>query len=364
MGDFGFDMFIRSMRRAMRGRMNTLIIHGGIPKTGTSSLQVFFARNRGRLIERGVDYLPIGDFASGNAGLISTGNGVFVARSLLPDGNASILDDPAPHLGAFEQAVAASACETFLLSSEYFANADPARLKNWVEELRARGIAARLVYFIRAQDQLLSAMYTQFVKRSHCRETADEFAARVYKDRPHLRHASFHAGRCEGFGATNVRCLIYEETLTRPNGLFLMFLEAAGIDPAGLNFELDDVNTGLSAAEIAIMRRLNKYRPEMRFSDLLVQNARLAGMVPGNVHRLLSAEMLNEVRAFFAGENAELARRCFGREQLFPCAEEAGPASVAPVSLEEAIDVLGGLLVRYDERLTALESALARLQGT
>jgi hypothetical protein len=57
----------------------------------------------------------------------------------------------------------------------------------------------------------------------------------------------------------------------------------------------------------------------------------------------------------------ELARRCFGREQLFPSGADAGPVATASISLEEAIDVLGGLLVRYDERLTALESALARL---
>jgi hypothetical protein len=341
--------------------MKTLIIHGGLPKTGTSSLQVFFARNRGNLLARGVDYLPIGDFSSGSAGLISTGNGVFVARSLLPDGDPSNVDDPKLHLDAFAQSAMASAEDILLLSSEYFANADPARLKLWVEALRGQGIAARLIYFVRAQDQLLSAMYTQFVKRSHCQETADEFAARVYKDRPHLRHASFHAGRCAAFGDGNVECLIYEETLLRPKGLFLMFLEAARINPAGLDFAFDDVNTGLSAVEIAIMRRLNKYRPEMRFSDLLVKNARLAGMEPGNVHRLLSAEMLREIRTFFAAEKAELARRCFGREQLFPYGADAGPVATASISLEEAIDVLGGLLVRYDERLTALESALARL---
>jgi len=341
--------------------MKTLIIHGGLPKTGTSSLQVFFARNRAKLLERDVDYLPIGDFESASAGLISTGNGVLVARSLLPDGNPSSLDDPGLHLDNFSRAAVASAFGTLLLSSEYFANADLLRLKAWADDLRGQGITAKLVYFIRSQDQLISAMYSQFVKRSHCRETADEFAARVYQDRPHLRHASFHAGRCAAFGDSNVECLIYDETLLRPKGLFLMFLEAARIDPAGLNFELDDVNTGLSAAEIAIMRSLNKYRPEMRFSDLLVKNARLAGMAPGNVHRLLSAEMLSEIRAFFAAENAELARRCFGRDRLFPDGEDAGPAAAASVSLEEAIDVLGGLLVRYDERLTALETALARL---
>jgi hypothetical protein len=355
-------MFIKSGRRRRHLSMKTLIIHGGIPKTGTSSLQVFFARNRANLLERGVDYLPIGDFSSGNAGLISTGNGVLVARSLLPDGDPSSLDDPRLHLDDFAHAAAASPWEILLLSSEYFANADPVRLKNWVDDLRAQGIAAKLVYFIRSQDQLISAMYTQFVKRSACRETPDEFAARVYKLRPHLRHASFHAGRSAAFGAENVECRIYEETLRRPKGLFLMFLEAARIDPAGLNFELDDVNTGLPAAEIAIMRSLNKYRPEMRFSDLLVKNARLAGVEAGNLHRLLSPEMLSEIRAFFAHENTELARRCFGRDQLFPPSADAGPAASGTVSLEEAIDVLGGLLVRYDERLTSLETALARLQ--
>jgi hypothetical protein len=343
--------------------MKLLIIHAGLPKTGTSALQVFLARSHEALRRQSFDYFRLGEFKKAGAGQISSGNGFLVARSLLALGDPSAATNPDQHLAALNRAIAASACETGLLSSEYFAHCPPERLKPWVASLRDAGITPKILYFIRAQDQLLSSMYVQYVKRSHCRETPEAYAARTYRDVPYLKHASFYQTQHDIFGPGNVVCRVYEHAVNTPNGLARTFLEAIGADPAGFPGETQNINLGLTPAELAIMRELNKYRPHSRLSDQLVQNAGMAGTAScGEVYRILPPAMVAEIRGYFASENAAMAKLCFDGAEIFPAAPLSNTpvANLDEISSHDLVNVLGGLLVRYDERIAHLESELNR----
>jgi hypothetical protein len=340
--------------------MKNLIIHPGLPKTGTSALQVFLARNHAALRRQSIDYFQLGEFDKGGAGQISSGNGFFIARSLLPEGDQAATEHPKSHLAALTRAIAASDCETGLLSSEYFVHCDPSALQTWVEELRAAGIRPKLAYFIRAQDQLVSSMYVQYVKRSHCRETPEAYAARTYRGLPCLKHASFYKIQLGIFGDGNVTVRVYEDAIKTKNGLCLAFLDAIGADPAGLLFDMRDVNLGLSPGQLAIMRQLNKYRPHTRLSDQLVHNAGMAGAAAGEIYNLLPPAMTAEIQDYFAAENAEIAKLCFNGSTLFPAGDRANAeaANLDEIPTQELVNVLGGLLVRYDERIADLEAQL------
>jgi hypothetical protein len=340
--------------------MKHLIIHAGLPKTGTSALQVFLAGNHSHLRRQSIDYFQLGEFEKGGAGQISSGNGFHIARSLLPAGDGSATKHPELHFAALNKAIAASPCETGLLSSEYFADCDPARLQNWVAGLAAAGITAKLVYFIRAQDQLVSSMYVQYVKRSHCRETPEGYAGRVYRTVPYLKHASFYKTLRAIFGAENITCRVYEAAMKTRNGLCLDFLAAIGASPLGLSSDTRDVNLGLSGAQLAIMRELNKYRPHTRLSDQMVHNAGMAGAAAGETYNLLSPAMTAEIRAYFAAENAEIAALVFDGADPFPAGarDRAEIADLDEIPARELVNVLGGLLVRYDERIAHLEAHL------
>jgi len=341
--------------------MKVLIIHAGLPKTGTSALQVFLARGHEALRRQSFDYFKLGDFKKAGAGQISSGNGFLIARSLLPAADSGAAPNPAQHLAALNRAIAASDCETGLLSSEYFAHCAPERLNAWAAGLREAGITPKFLYFIRAQDQLLSSMYVQYVKRSHCRETPEAYAARTYRDAPYLKHASFYQAQLDIFGPGNVICRVYEHAVKTPNGLARTFLEAIGADPAGFPGETQNINLGLTPAELAIMRELNKYRPHTRLSDQLVHNAGMAGTAAcGEVYRILPPAMVAEIRSYFAAENAAMADLCFNGVEMFPAGQLANApvANLDEISSQDLVNVLGGLLVRYDERIAHLESEL------
>jgi hypothetical protein len=347
--------------------MQELIFHIGVPKTGSSALQVFFARNHQVLLARGIDYFRIGDFGLGSAGNISSGNGSLVSRSLLPAGSPIGIGEAEPHLKALFAAIEASTCERGLISSEIFADADLPALTRLVDRVRQKGITPRAFFFVRRQDQFLSSAYMQQVKRHQCIEFPEVHVRRLYRQVKYLRYASFFHNITAAFGAGNVTARVYEEAVATKSGLFLAFLRGFGIDPGGFDTDIKDINTSLTTRSLLMMLLINKYKPRMNFSDFVIENEIASGaMQSGAQHALFSDALAAEIEAFFHDENAALASEYFARPTLFEPVERSGNAqSISRVSLsvEDAVAFLGGVLVRLDSRLATVEQQLSALKA-
>jgi hypothetical protein len=347
--------------------MQELIFHIGVPKTGSSALQVFFARNHQVLLGRGIDYFRIGDFALGTAGNISSGNGALVSRSLLPAGNPIGIGDPEPHLKALFAAIDASPGERGLISSEIFADADLPALTRLVDRVRQKGITPRAFFFVRRQDQFLSSAYMQQVKRHQCTEFPEVHVRRLYRQVKYLRYGSFFRDMAGVFGRSNLTVRVYEEAVAAKAGLFLAFLRGFGIDPGGFDTDIKDINTSLTTRSLLMMLLLNKYKPRMNFSDFIIENEIASGaMQSGAQHQLFSDTLAAEIEAFFHDENAALATEYFARPTLFEPAERGGNThsiSRLSLSVEDAVGFLGGVLVRLDGRLAAVEQQLNAMKA-
>jgi len=346
--------------------MRDLIFHIGVPKTGSSALQVFFARNHAVLQARGVEYFRIGDFALGSAGNISSGNGALVSRSLLPAGSPIGIGDGEPHIKALLAAIDAATGERGLISSEIFADADLPALTRLIDRVRQKGITPRAFFYVRRQDQFLSSAYMQEVKRHQCVEFPEVHIRRLYRKVKYLRYGSFFRDMTAVFGAGNVTVRVYEEAMAAKSGLFLAFLRAFAIDPGGFDTNVKDINTSLTPRSLLMMLLLNRYKPRMNFSDLVVENEVASGaMQSGAQHSLFSDTLAAEIEAFFRDENAALASEYFARPTLFEPAERSGnmqSLSRLSLSVEDAVGFLGGVLVRMDTRLAAVEQQLAGLK--
>lgn len=347
--------------------MHELIFHVGTPKTGSSALQVFFARNYDVLKARGVDYFRIGDFSLGMSGNISSGNGSLVSRSLLPAGNPIGVADPQPHIKAFLDAIDNSTCERGLISSEIFADAEPAALESLIAQIQLKGITTKAFFYVRRQDQFLSSAYMQQVKRHQCTEYPEVYIRKIYRQVKYLRYHTFFRGLAGTFGAGNVMVRVYEKALASKAGLFTAMLSALGVDEAGFDLEVSDINTSLTTKNLLMMLLLNKFKPRMNFSDFVVENEVVSGAMHSGVqHQLFSDTLRAEIDAYFNDENAALAREYFQRPELFDPVEKAGHAhSISRLSLstEDAVGFLGGLLVRMDSRIATLESQIKAIKN-
>ena len=346
--------------------MRDLIFHIGVPKTGSSALQVFFARNHQALLARGIDYFRIGDFALGNAGNISSGNGSLVSRALLPAGNPIGIGDPEPHLKAFHAAIDASTSERGLISGEIFADADLPALTRLIDAVREKGIAPRAFFFVRRQDQFLSSAYMQQVKRHHCTDYPEAQIRRSYRQVKYLCYGQFFRDMTGVFGEGHVTVRLYEDAVATKGGLFQAFLRGFAIDSDGLDLDVKDINTSLTPRSLLMMLLVNRYKPRMNFSDFVVENEIASGvMQSGAQHHLLSDALVAEIEAYFHDENAALAGECFARVALFEPAARGGDShgiSRLSLSVEDAVGFLGGLLARMDARLAGVEAQVNDLK--
>jgi hypothetical protein len=344
--------------------MKSLILHIGIPKTGSSALQVFCAQNRKALLAQSLDYFELGEFDLGLRGKISSGNGAHLARSLLRPQGPSYRADREQQLATLERRIAASECANGLLSSEIFVFADDGALTAFAQWLRERGVELRFFYFIREQVEFLTSSYIQQVKRHACTETGEQYVLRVFEKIAHIKYSKLFERLSKFTPGELISCLSYDEARTGKRGICGALVQSLGLAGGGLQFAETSVNVSLNLTEIKIMRAMNKLRPRMVFSDALVENAvRRGHQQPVLPHHLLSKEALQRIERYFEGDNSRFARAYFARDQLFQPREGGDQAHVAPDGdppLDEVLEVFGGLLVRFDERLAVLERRVNR----
>jgi hypothetical protein len=340
-------------------QLKEVVFHIGIPKTGSSALQVFLARNRDVLLTKSVDYLQIGEIGLGFQGKISSGNGAFLARSLLPDGAEIKMKEPTRYIEEFITAVEQSQSDIGIISSELFVDVDKASLRELVAGLRDRGVVSRAFYFIRSQVQFMSSTYVQQVKRHGCSLGPAEYVEKAYQHIPYLKVFSFFNNLCDIFSAENIICRSYDAASAQKSGLFHALLSALAIQSDRFDMNVEDINISIAPKEIAIMLLLNRFSPRMKFSDLVVENAaRVGSVASGHVHNILPTQLACEIDRYFAKENADLAETYFQRKVLFPIrpsTEQVEPISIDDLAPSDLVNFFGGLLVRYDQRIARLE---------
>ena len=220
--------------------MGELILHIGIPKTGTTSLQRFFSDNREVLARNGVDYLQF--TPQQKEAFAKWRNGCFLSRYCRALASREPISN---RVSDFEEnykrlADALKGDRRILLSDENFTTfsamayegrTDPEKywreLSYIVNELGVTNTT--LILYLRRQDKYVVSQWKEAVKNGHTRNNSKD-----YLNQPHiscrLDYASMLDAIKDSFiGPANVIVRSYDQVVSSNNNLYHDFCKSLGI---------------------------------------------------------------------------------------------------------------------------------------
>ncbi|MFA5581313.1 MAG: hypothetical protein WDA25_05100 [Paracoccaceae bacterium] len=269
--------------------VSVLNIHIGLPKTGTTSLQVFCARQRSWLAAQGL-YYP----ATMRAPMPTSSQHRYInaaMRAQFADGGHG--GDHA--LAMLAQEISRQNLRNALISEEQFSY-DSARSAPFLARLRAQ-FNVRILVFLRQQDQWAESMYAQAVRGGYRHDFAAFLAAQATRERLHA--ADFLAIWAASFGAENLRVGLYRGGQNCAQALALLGLPAFDGPPP------ERFNPSLPGEAIMFMRGLRRVPPDLypRFNTLF------AGVLAGLCDPAPFTGFTPAARLDFAARHAGANRR-------------------------------------------------------
>lgn len=229
--------------------MPTVFLHSGAPKTGTSYLQMLFARHTDQLAAQGLLYPHNAFVAGAREGRITSGNGVEMANYIRP-GLPHKIPDKAAFLPRFDRMLAEAEGQDLLFSSEFLFFQPNGRTDAIVECLRRHGYDARAIYLVRDIATAARSTYSQEVKRSGEARTFQDFLTTW--DPQYRAHIALLN---RAFGAANVQVFNYEEHKDRLADL--VFGDVLGRSIAVAPSQV--INRSLESKELEFLRIFNSF---------------------------------------------------------------------------------------------------------
>lgn len=253
----------------------TLYLHVGHFKTGTTALQVFFARNSSLFASLGIDYATTNLHnakQSAYAFVLLQAVGV----KTLMHGFTSPLTPEEMWEGLFDY-VRASKSPSVLVSSEEFMRlgAFPeaaARLRSIVDTYGA-GVEIKVIAYLRSPQAHLKSWYNQLVKMGR---VMPDFTSSLQGEIEsiHIDYQQAIAPWVELFGQSNVILRHYAPLRDDPGSLFRDFLSIFGLEvPGGLEFPKGDPNPRLDDRLLNLVRLMQNSGIRSKGIEILRQDA-------------------------------------------------------------------------------------------
>ncbi len=227
----------------------TLWLHIGLPKTGSSALQVFFAKNEAALKANRLIYPWPGPAKQGRA---TPGNAKWLAKH---EGGFPYESERGEQLAKWLKRG-----RGVLLSSEELAKADPATLIG----LRDLGGDTRVLVYLRDQADIMVARFNQLrgYGKFGPERTLEWYTAESPAAGSHLKFGEFLDRMAGIFGREKMAVRSYRQNKER---LPQSALEAMGVPEDGFEFEVGKVNKSpaIEAPDPAMMKTIReRFRAE------------------------------------------------------------------------------------------------------
>lgn len=290
-----------------------IIIHIGMGKTGTTALQHFFWANRDALRARGISYPEYGSVSNAHH-LLSP----HVPDFLQNDWEFLDIDTWGPVVRQFDEA-------RVLLSSELFAWAKVDVVNDFLPRL-LNYFEPRIVMYVRRQDEILMATYSQQVKAGTLKLGIKQFSANQLE---RFDYYARIAPWADALGDDRIIVRPYEVGQFYEGDIRKDFLKSVlGID-IDSSFVFDDQphNQRPSPAVIEYKRLINILEEDQYTKE--AYNKALLDFVPpceSKLKNVLSPDERAEIIGRLSESNSRLAKRYLHRDdgRLFLSALEDG----------------------------------------
>lgn len=289
--------------------MKRVILHIGVHKTGSTSLQNFLLLNRKKFLNHSVLYPESGLVGPAHHRLAY----IFLPQT---EPRLKFYGEQNPKEELFENVLRQfeeSGCNTLLLSSEAFHEyIDMPRLKS-----NLNGYDVKIVVYLRRQDNWLLSAYAQRVKQFESRFSGAFNTFPPYRsNRVIVDYRRRLQGWADFFGSENVAVRVYEKALLS-DGLSCDFCKAIGI-PYDRSYKeaKKDPNKSLSRDGVEIVRFFNNIKLDRTVHNYIV-NYVMENFPPKtgqNAMGLISPAERLEIINFYKDSNAYVAKHYLGRE--------------------------------------------------
>lgn len=226
--------------------MYELFLHIGLPKTGSTAIQLWLSRNRESLERSGIHYADIFQSSPFTSRIVGNGFGLF--PYLLPSEAAEVVDDDEverefldTYFGPLKKA---------FISAEILHNAEIEKLQRFSEFLARENCGARLIVFVRDVYSRCYSLYLQRLKGTSYHADFRHYAENVYVEDQYDVLARWQRY------FPNLTIVNYDLNKSRIGRVVCDFID---IDGQSLDSpELEVANRTISPDEAMLLRGLNR----------------------------------------------------------------------------------------------------------
>lgn len=343
----------------------TIYLHIGTQKTGTTTLQMTGKHNRTKLAERGVLY-PSSPGEINHIGLALFASGglrcMDLARQAGLRGQADIDAYQEKLPSRLRTEIAHAGMPKVWLSNEHLSSRlrTPQQLTHLADLLRGLAEEVQVIVYLRHQPEFYLSTYSMVIKVGGEKESRLPRTARTH----YYNYEQMLSLWAAAFGESAIRVRVFERAALKHGDVVDDMFDLLGIGRDGLRIPPDQ-NPSLDAASLQFLRLFRRHVPSLAdggpnpdYADIV---RALEALPPGPKYTVPAATM-RELADMFAPSNASVARRFLGRAdgKLFtPAAYDDGPGS-APITAEQAVEIAAHLWRWKQSQVTELRAGRRR----
>lgn len=297
--------------------MMQAIVHIGIEKTGTTSIQSFMTLNRQALAQGLVCYpstpgqsnhMKLGAFATND----DKRDDLRARYKLFTKGD--IEQFRGSFVRELRDEVLSAGCPTVVFSNEHCSSRliEDAEIERFRDMLLGLFDSVRIVVYLRRQDEAALSHYATKVKAGHTRPIAlpDEEERRERYD-----YASLLSRWSKVFGRSQLTVRLYDKAHLVDGDAVADFMATISLPP-NPGYEMPKrENESMDAVSLEWLRRMNRHIPYVKGGEIFALRGNLVQLVEQNADgpRLaLDADKLASFMELFSESNARVAETYFG----------------------------------------------------